>query len=230
MDEVRPVVGFTINISSFLNVASLTEYTDTIQYLLRTESIHSIPYKCELDPEEVSSSISVQHQVHYPSISWFPMPTSMVSCHTLLCTACRRGNVNLVRTLLRDYRYGSVTRDANGDTPLHCACISDVTDIIDLLLTNFGELHTVHNSKGNTPLHIACEWGSFNAARILITHLHCDLNVCNEDGETPLHLACKYGRLDICKLLLDDEHCNVTVQTSKTKETPLHIACCQAAC
>ena len=165
MDEVRPVVGLTINISSFLNVACVTDYTDTIQYLLRTESIHLSPYKCELDPEEVSSSNSVQHQVHDPSISWFPMPTSMVSCHTLLCTACRRGNVNLVRTLLRDYKYGSITRDANGDTPLHCACISDVTDIIDLLLTNFGELHTVHNSKGNTPLHIACEWGSQHLVR-----------------------------------------------------------------
>jgi len=229
VDEVRPVVGLTINISSFLNVACVTDYTDTIQYLLRTESVHLSPYKCELDPEEVSSSISVQHQVHDLSITWFPIPTSMVSCHTLLCTACQRGNVNLVRTLLKDFNYSSIYRDTNGDTPLHCACISDITDIVDLLLTNFGELHTVHNSKGNTPLHIACEWGSFNAAHILITRLHCDPNVCNEDGETPLHLACKYGRLDICKLLLDDDRCNVTVQTSKTKETPLHIACCSTA-
>ena len=226
MDEVRPVVGFTIEISSFLNVACLTDQTDTIQYLLRTESIHSRPYKCELGPEEVSSAISVKQQVHDPSINWFPLSISMVPCGLLLCTACKCGNVNLVRTLLRDYKYDSIYRDANGDTPLHCACISDIIDILDLILTNFDELHTVQNSKQNTPLHIACEWGSFNAAHILITRLHCDPNVCNEDGETPLHLACKYGRLDICKLLLEDDRCNVTVQTSKTIETPLHIACC----
>ena len=229
MDEFKPVVGFTIEITSFLNVACLTDQTDTIQYLLRTESIHSRPYKCELDPEEVSSAISVQQQVHDPSINWFPLSVSMVPSGLLLCTACKCGNINLVRTLLRDYKYISIYKDGNGDTPLHCACISDIVDIIDLILTNFGKLHTVKNSKRNTPLHIACEWGSFNASQILITRLHCDPNVCNEDGETPLHLACKYGRLDLCKLLLDDGCCNVTAQTSETKETPLHIACCHTA-
>ena len=224
MDEAAPVVGFPIEGRSFY-VACLTDQTNTIQYLLRTESIHSRLYKCELDPEEVSS---VQ-QVHNLSIHSFPLPTSMQSCYLLLHTACKCGNVRLVRTLLTDCRCSSVTQDANGDTPLHCACISDIVDIIDLLLTNFDELHTTQNSKQNTPLHIACEWGSFNAARILITRLHCDPNVCNEEGETPLHLASKYGKLDICKLLLKDDRCNVTVQTSKTKETPLHIACCHTA-
>ena len=226
MDEVRPVVGFTIEISSFLNVACLTDQTDTIEYLLQTESNPSIPYKCELDPEEVSS---VQERVRDPGVIMFPQPTSLVLRGSLLHMACKCGNVRLVRTLLRDCRYSSVDIDANGDTLLHCACISDIVDILELILTNFSELHTVPNSEGNTPLHIACEWGSFNAARILITRLHCDPNVCNEDGETPLHLACKYGRLDICKLLLDDDRCNVTAQTSKSKETPLHIACCQTA-
>ena len=220
MDEVRPVVGFPIEISSFAHVACLTDQTDTIQYLLRTESTPSRPYKCELDPEEVSS---VQQQAHEPSIIGFPLSTSVVSCCEIFFTACSCGNINWVRTHLRDCNYGSVKK--NGDTPLHYACISDIVDIINLIVTNFGELHTVPNSKGNTPLHVACKWGSFNAAHVLIKRLHCDPNVCNEDGETPLHLACKYGRLDICKLLLEDDHCNVTVQTSETKETPLHFAC-----
>ena len=226
IDEARPVVGFTIQLSSLLRVACLTGQGDIIQYILQTEGIHPKPYKCELDPEEISSLVSAPRRIHKPS---GPQPTSVALCGSLLHTACKCGNVGFVRTLLNDYRCSSVTKAANGDTPLHCACISDIVDIIDLLVKNFSELHTIQNSEGNTPLHIACEWGSFNASHILIIRLHCDLNVCNKDGETPLHLACKYGRLDICKLLLEDDHCNVTVQTSKTKETPLHIACCQTA-
>ena len=225
MDEVRPVIEIPVPLSSLLSVTCQTGRADIIQYLLQAEEmVHSrLCFERELDPEEVSSAISVSdyaQRIHKPSVALRD---------SLLHTACKCGNVSLVKTLLRDYRYGSVTKDPNGDTPLHCACISDIIDILDLILTKFGELHTVQNSKGNTPLHIACEWGSINAACILITRLHCDPNVCNEDGETPLHLACKYGRLDICKLLLDNDRCNVTAQTSKTKEAPLHIACCHTA-
>ena len=223
IDEARPVVGFSIQLSSLMSIACLTGRADVIQYLLQMKSIPPKRYKCELDPEEVSSAKSIfdcDERMH---------KSRVVPCGSLLHTACKCGNVNLVRTLLKDCRCNSVTKDPNGDTLLHCACISDVVDIVDLLMTNFNELHTVQNSEGNTPLHIACEWGSINAARILITNLYCDLNVCNEDGETPLHLACKYDRLDICKLLLDNDHCDIAVQTSKTKETPLHIACCQTA-
>ena len=227
IDEAWPVVGFTIQLSSLVSVACLTGRGDIIQYLLRTEGIHPKPYKCELDPEEVTSLVLDSQRMHKPGVTLVPQSTSVELCGSLLLTACKCGNVNLVRTLLEDCRCSSVTKDANGDTPLHCACISDIIDIIDLLVKNFSEIHTIQNSEGNSPLHIACEWGSFNAAYILVTRLHCDPNVCNEDGKTPLHLACKYGRLDICKVLLEDDHCNVTAQSSETNETPLHIACCQ---
>ena len=225
MDEVRSVIEIPVPLCSLLSVAFQTGRADIIQYLLQAEEkINArLCFERELDHEEVSSDISVSNygqRIHKPSVALHG---------SLLHTACKCGNVKLVKTFLRDYRFSSVTKDANGDTPLHCACISDVVDIIDLLVSKLLELHTIQNSKGNTPLHTACEWGSFNAGHILITRLHFDINVCNKDGETPLHLACKYGRLDICKLLLKDDHCNVTVQTSQTKETPLHIACCQTA-
>ena len=214
IDEARPVLGFAIELNSLLNVACLTNHANIIQYLLQTDKLSGINTK--FHPTGVVVRPTTSDHEALPLLS-------------PLHTACKCGNISLVKTLLRDCRCCSVTSDANGDTPLHCACISDITDIVDLLLTNFGELHTVQNSKGNTPLHVACEWGSFNAAHILITRLHCDPNVCNKNGEMPLHLACKYGRLDICKLLLDDDRCNVTVQTSETKETPLHLACCSTA-
>jgi len=215
IDEARPVVGFAIKLSSLLSVACLTGHADIVQYLSQTD---------ELDPEKFSCIFESDFEVWATS-----QPISGSLSDLPLQTACKCGNVRLVKTLLRDCRYSSADRAANGNNPLHCACISDVVDIIDLLIKKFGELHTIQNSKGNTPLHIACEWGSFNAACILITRLHCDPNVFNEDGETPLHLACKHGRLNICRLLLDNDCCNVTVQTSKTKETPLHLACCHTS-
>ena len=220
IDEARPMIGFATQLNSLLSVACKTGQTELFEYLLQRE---------KLDPrKELSPASTSVYGRRGPYVSLPQQLTCVALCGSLLHTACKCGNISFVKALLRDYRYNSVTKDANGDTPLHCACISDIVDIIDLL-TNFCELHTIQNLKGNTPLHIACEWGSFNAAHILIVRLHCDPNVCNEDGETPLHLACKYGRLDICKLLLEDDHCNVTVQTSKTKETPLHFACCQTA-
>ena len=225
IDEAQPVVGFTIKLSSLLRVACLTGQGDVIQYLLQTEGIHLRPFKCELDPEKISSLASIPQRMHKPTL--VPQPTSVTLCGSFLHTACKCGNVSFVKALLEDYRCSLVIKDANGNTSLHYACISDVVDIIDLLVKKFCELHTIQNSEGNTALHIACEWGSFNAAHTLIQNLHCDPNVCNINGETPLHLACKYARLDICRLLLDDEHCNVTVQMFKTKEIPLHIACCQ---
>ena len=209
IDEARPVLGFEIELNSLLSVACLTNHANIIQYLLQTDSINTM--------------------FHPPAVLLRPTTSEVLPSLPPLHTACKCGNISLVKTLLRDCRCCSVTKDRNGDTPLHCACISDIIDILDLILTNFSELHTVQNSKGNTPLHVACEWGSFNAAHILITRLHCDPNVCNKNGEMPLHLACKYGRLGICKLLLEDDRCNVTIQTSETKETPLHLASCQTA-
>ena len=221
VDEVRPVLCAQLPdpLSSFLSVTCQTGRADIIQYLLQAEE--RVPskecFECELDHEEVSSAISVSdysQRIHKRSVAL---------CDSLLHTACKCGNVNLVKTPLRDYRYSSVTKDVNGDTPLQCACISDVVDIINLLVSKFLNLHTIQNSKGNTPLHIACEWGSFNAAHILITRLHCDPNVCNEDGETPLHLACKYGRLEFCRLLLEDGRCNVKHPKQKKHLYTLHV-------
>ena len=221
IDEARPMIGFTIQLNSLLSVACKTGQAKLFEYLLQRE---------KLDPrKELSPASTSVYSQRGPYVLSPQQPTCVALHGSLLHTACKCGNIGFVKTLLRDYRYNSVSRDENGDTPLHCVCVSDIVDIIDLLLTNFGELHTVQNSKQNTPLHIACEWGSFNAACILIKSLHCDPNVCNEDCETPLHLACKYSRLDICKLLLNDDRCNVTAHTSKTNETPLHIACCHTA-
>ena len=83
----------------------------------------------------------------YPSSVYHPRPgsakykssstlTPQQTKTALLHTACQCGNLNLVRTLLTQYNYSPFTKNANGDTPLHCACISNVIDIVELLVLN----------------------------------------------------------------------------------------------
>ena len=219
MDEI-PCVRVT---ASLLQVACQSGQTEVLQYLLETKGSN---------PMELDSCVRVADCgfINYESIKLNPD----LSCHnvslgnSLVHTACLCGKIGLVTTLLTQYKHCLAMQNASGDTPLDCACIADNVSLVNLLVTEYNCGCESPNLKGNTPLHTACEWGSLRVATTLINDFLCNPNICSDNGETPLHLACKYGRLEICNLLFADDFnaCDVTLQVSKTKETPLHMACC----
>ena len=68
------------------------------------------------------------------------------------------------------------SREHNGFTPLHQACIHNHPDIVLILIERGADVNAV-NSAGHTPLHYACEWGSLESIHVLLDH-HCDTGEC----------------------------------------------------
>ena len=86
IDEARPVLGFVIELSSLLDVACLTNHADIIQYILQIDKL----------PDFVITHCSTSTVVtRTTSVALSDSPL-----HSPLHTACKCGNVNLVKTLL----------------------------------------------------------------------------------------------------------------------------------
>ena len=143
-----------------------------------------------------------------------------------LLTACIRGDLDTVKSLLTSSDCDPEIRDEQGNTLLHIACQkgSDVN---------------CQAKDVSTPLHYACyftyQGESLDIAKYLITEQQCDVNVQNKDGDSPLHIACYFKAFDIIEFLLQ-QRCDTTVRNKKGQSPQtlslnedgdllLHIAC-----
>ena len=163
-----------------------------------------------------------------------------------LHTACKNGQLKIVKVLLKDQNCDLNTKNDFGNTPLHLACKNKSIAIIRLLL-KMGCSTKILNRQGETAqdiplnedgdclLHIACQWDDIDIVRYLIIDQTCNLNVLNVYLNTPLHLACNKKSLAIIKLLLD-ERCSTNIRNNKGKTAQdiplnedgdclLHMAC-----
>lgn len=89
---------------------------------------------------------------------------------------------------------------AQGDTPLHLACMSNNIDKVKLLLAP-DQLLTTKNHQGWTPLHVACRYGSLGLIRQLLL-AGSPASSKGFQGQTPLHVACTRGELSVVNELL----------------------------
>ena len=122
-----------------------------------------------------------------------------------------------------------------GESPLHIACEYGHLKIVQLLQQSQKHDLNSQNSVGNTPLHLACKRKSIDIIRLLLER-RCSTNIPNKKGETAqdiplnddgdglLHIACQWGDVGIVRYLINDERCKPNVQSSSSKNTPLHIA------
>ena len=133
----------------------------------------------------------------------------------LLHIACQWGDVDIVRYLITDERCNpNVLSSSSENTPLHI---------------------NARNMDGDTPLHIACYGKNLSIIRFFLKQKF-STNIpnkkgetaqdipLNEDGDCLLHIACQWGDLGIVRYLINDERCNPSIQSSTSKNTPLHIA------
>ncbi len=138
--------------------------------------------------------------------------------------ACMRGNMPLVRMLLR---VGEATPDIttlpHGQTPFICAC-------------KYGQLHTVmalvdeglckpqtRDLAGRTALHEACLQGHVEVVKYLLQLPVLWLEATDKDGSTPLLLASASNQEAVVKVLLK-EGANVT-HKDNNGATALSLAC-----
>ena len=134
-----------------------------------------------------------------------------------------------------------------GDTPLHCACKNEDTQLAEILLDHSPQLALIRDTimdKRYTPLHIACmEQGNEQMVKIILQKilllletdeysedLPLDMNIRDADGCTPLYHACYHGHDEIVSMLLKfgNQHkncqpCDVSFTTLQQR-TPLHAA------
>ena len=152
-------------------------------------------------------------------------PWCQVNClgQTPFHLACRRGNLLIVKEIIKHNACDCNAKDAKGMTPLHVACLKNTMEIANVLLAHLKVDVNIHNMYGDTPLHIACLNENPDIATLLIDHDACVI-AKNTEGISPLHVVCLKNTIEIAKVLLTHPKVNVNIQ-DVFLDTPLHIAC-----
>lgn len=102
--------------------------------------------------------------------------------------------------------YGAAlnAQDLGGRTPLYCAALAGLADVVSVLLKE-GANVWLADRFGNTPLHAAaqaiCSGGKYAEVIQLLLKYKASIEVLNADNETPYELATNMHRLDIAALL-----------------------------
>jgi ankyrin repeat protein len=90
---------------------------------------------------------------------------------------------------------------AQGETPLHWACLAGHPAVAALLLLRNASLNAT-NGYGDTPLHLACQAGRSQCATLLVNQERVALDAADSRGRTPLLIAIQSGQRDTALLLL----------------------------
>ena len=133
-----------------------------------------------------------------------------------LHVACEKGNLSLVRTLIRDYHADLNDKDSSGETPFTLA-------LELVLISEFGcDPTNIKDRYGVSPLHVACKKGNLSLVRTLICDYHADLNDKDEFGKTPFTLALEYERDEVMLVLISEFGYD---PKDRYGVSPLHVAC-----
>lgn len=90
--------------------------------------------------------------------------------------------------------------NADGDTPLHLACLYGSHDVVNMCLSR-GALVNARDEENGTPLHDASASGFLEIAKELV-EAKADVDAMDGDLDTPLHHACRGNHLDVALLLV----------------------------
>uniref|UniRef100_W8BWI1 26S proteasome non-ATPase regulatory subunit 10 n=1 Tax=Ceratitis capitata TaxID=7213 RepID=W8BWI1_CERCA len=143
---------------------------------------------------------------------------------TPLMTACREGQLSIVKCLLEDFK-ADANKQVDSFTPLMLACECINTDshrierLIELLLKH-GAVINVSDKYGNTPFMRACKNGYTGVVRRMLKDVSFD--AVDNQGCTPIFHAIENNRADIVKLLVD-AGVNATIANRKGY-TPVQVA------
>ena len=120
---------------------------------------------------------------------------------SVLHSACKGGNVSLVKTLFSKYKADTNARNNQNDTPLHVAAYACKVGVALCLIDKF---HCNPNVKGlddQSLLHFACIKADINLISALTSTSIC-LFLSDNNGDTPLHVCARSGELNCMKALL----------------------------
>lgn len=139
-------------------------------------------------------------EIHVVESSESPDLTRRILRATIF-KACKEGNVEEVRQLIRNEESLSNEEDESMDTLLHMAMFSNNENLIRFLINEVGIRVNSMNVFRMTPLHYTMA-SDVNASTLL---LNCGAYIDPQDsaGRTPLMSACIYNNVSVVKMLLD---------------------------
>lgn len=117
-----------------------------------------------------------------------------------LFEACRSGDLERVKKLVRPENVNSRDTAGRKSTPLHFAAGFGRRDVVDYLLQNGANVHACDDG-GLISLHNACSFGHAEVVNLLLQH-GADANSRDNWNYTPLHEAAIKGKIDVCIVLL----------------------------
>ena len=143
-------------------------------------------------------------------VSYLPREMKFVSGDTPLHVACRKGNVDVIRHLLRSGHSQALnySNDLN-ELPIHLAVAANQSIQLINIFIQYKECfdcNAKNELNGDTPLHIMCRHEpSVSSLQLVVHKLKCRIDVQNNEGNLPLHIACqnKHVKKDVVKVLCE---------------------------
>lgn len=114
--------------------------------------------------------------------------------------ACRNGDINKMKLLLRKKNINSVNNYNNNALLLSLKSSNRMA--VRFILGKEVDINRVDTS-GFTALNLVCKLG-YVEELLLLLKKGVDINYINSNGYTGFMFACKYGKLDIVKILLEN--------------------------
>jgi len=140
-------------------------------------------------------------------------------------TAARRGDVDLLRTLIEEEKNDVNEGDEDGSTPLHWAAYFDRLEAINYLLQRGANIDAPNTKESQTPLHWACIGKSLKSMLLLIQE-GADTSKSDKRGYDCLVHACQYGNVLMAHNLIVKQGFSVSHRDAEG-HTPLHWAAYQ---
>lgn len=131
-----------------------------------------------------------------------------------ILAACERGDLDVVKAIVKSDKSIVYSMDAQENTPLHFAANGGFRDICDFLIFNGSKIDAT-NFESWTPLHFACNMGYTDIVESFLDK-GAHINSRTAGKLTPLHIASRNGHRKVCELLITrgalindtDEHNN----------------------
>jgi ankyrin repeat protein len=119
--------------------------------------------------------------------------------------AAQGNNPNIIIYFKAKYNMSVLSKDSQGNVPLHWACYNSSEEAINFLLSYMDDIN-IQNNDGKTPLHVAV----FTEKPSLIKKLlkkGGDISIKDKDGKTPIILAYELTGADsrVMNLLLSSK-------------------------
>ena len=139
--------------------------------------------------------------------------------------ACKSGNLEVVKTLIKHYPGCDpyYINDA-GQNLLFIACARGHVEVARFMYQDYSINPTEPNKNGTTPIFVAAYNGHFEMLKCLIYEMDCNPRSLNSKGESLLHIASEKNHLDIIRYLIKEHGLDPKLENN-TKKTPLHSAC-----